>query len=67
MPATNKQCLLIDELQTLGAVIPENYRGNPSNEMYESIAAADCYIKKWIHLMPSTKVSAGEWGGVLNC
>lgn len=67
MQATNKQCLLIDELQTLGAVIPENDRGNPSHEMYETIAAADNYIKKWIHLMPSTNTRADEWGGVFNC
>lgn len=68
MSATPKQIALIEELQNRGAAIPATDSGNPDNSMFESVQAADAYIKQWGHLMRKgrTSLSAGEWGGVLN-
>lgn len=68
MTASTKQIALIEELQSRGAVIPENESGNPDDSMFHSVKAADAYIKQWGHLMRRnrTSVRADEWGGVAN-
>jgi len=72
MSATNKQIRLIEKLHDRGAVIPEDYRGNPDFSAYDSIQQADAYIKKWGHLMrysgqQSTECRMDDWGGIPNC
>lgn len=68
MSATRKQIKLIEELQNRGAPIPCTDSGNPSNEMFDSVANADKYIKEHGHLMRSyrTNIRPDVWGGVLN-
>jgi len=65
---TTKQELLIDKLQTLGATIESDADGDPDFSYLDSVANADKYIKKWIHLYRScvTKCSAQDWGGIPN-
>jgi hypothetical protein len=70
MSATEAQCKYIDDLMTLGAVIPCDDHDNPDDSMYESVANADAYIKQWRHLthtIPTTNLRADEWGGIPNC
>jgi len=50
MQPTQEQIDLIIKLQDLGAVIPEDDHGNPSNEMFEHYTDAFLYINKWKHL-----------------
>lgn len=68
MAATKKQIDLICKLQERGALIPETHHGNPDSSMFESVQAADKYIKQWGHLMSesSTSMSPGEYGGIPN-
>ena len=68
MTASRKQIALIEKLQERGAVIPETDSGNPDNSMFETVLAADAYIKQWGHLMrrASTTMRADDMGGVLN-
>jgi hypothetical protein len=71
MSATKAQIKFIDDLMTLGADIPcDSEMDKPDFSMYDSIAQADAYIKKWQHLLrrvPTTKLRADEWGGIPNC
>lgn len=69
MSATKKQIALIDELQNRGAPIPETDRGNPELSMFDSVRAADQYIKQYGYLMRtlSTKMRSDEFGGIPNC
>lgn len=68
MAATKNQIALIEELQNLGATIENDAHDNPDSGMFSNPIEADKYIKKWIHLKRrfSTKLSAAEFGGVLN-
>lgn len=68
MSASPKQVKLIDELQSRGATIPADDRGEPDFSMFDSVAAADAYIKQWGHLMARhrTKTTAADWGGIPN-
>jgi hypothetical protein len=69
MSATKKQIALIDELQNRGAPIPETDSGNPDFSMFDSVRAADQYIKQYGYLMQtlSTKMRSDEFGCIPNC
>jgi hypothetical protein len=61
--ASPKQAALIDRLQTLGAPIPCKGDGDgPDFSMLASVAAADAYIKAWVHLLQGAGGRAGKVG-----
>jgi len=53
MRPTDEQIQLIDRLQLLGAIVPEDDHGNPSSAMFEDANAAQFYIAEWSHLIKS--------------
>lgn len=84
MSATAKQIKYIDDILAAGCPIPEHPQfDRPDNSMYESVEAADKFIKAnkhWAgrlaknriensHVLRemSDRISMGDWGGIPNC
>lgn len=76
MSASRKQRKLINDLFDVGAPIPAHQHSDqPDTEsMFESVQAADAYIKAHYHLLRekaymasfSRRVSAADYGGIPN-
>lgn len=60
--ASAKQVQLINRLQDLGATIPCKGDGDgPDFSMLASVAAADAYIKAWLHLLRAAGGKVGTY------
>lgn len=79
MSASSKQIKLIQDLQSLGAPIPEHpVFDRPDDSMFHSVVAANKYIKQHYHLLLvkangkktldeiASRVSAQDWCGIPN-
>jgi len=74
MSASRKQIKLIEDLMNKGAPIPSNDGGNPDLSMFDSIQAADAYIKANYHYLSKKthlckigkQCRPDEYGEVLN-
>jgi hypothetical protein len=72
MSASPKQRKLIEDLQNEGAPIPAHPETDqPDFGMFDSVQAADAYIKQHYHLLRqkaymegmSRRMGPGDWGG----